>query len=224
MTATCTGTSCGETSERFSLRLVNGDATVTRPGFHCHRHRSSSDVYTRIPIRMINPRANSRRPPWGNLNEDLRSKFTHDHGLLSGSAGWLTWRNVLVKDPGTLVILVYIKLTHGRHSPRCSFFRLVGTRVAPKCLKLPFIKFRRYDKARACIDWLAARTKYPSRCQVGADTLSRGQMADTFIRETMSRRDRRVLWALLCPFVGFLRHRSLTARAFIGEIPEPMTG
>lgn len=125
------------------------------------------------------------------------------------------------KDPETLCILVYIKLTHGRHSPRCSFFRL-GARVAPKCLKLPFIiKFHRYDKARACIDWLAARTKYPSRCQVGADTLSRGRMADTFIKETMSRR---VLWALICPSVGFLRHRSLTPRAFIGEIPEPMTG
>ena len=160
------------------------------------------------------------------MNEDPRSKFTHDHRSLSGSAGWLTWRNVLVKDPETLLQYsrtVYIKLTHGRHSPRCSFFRL-GARVAPKCLKLPFIKFHRYDKARACIDWLAARTKYPPRCQVGADILSQGQMADTFIKETMSRRDRRVLWALLCPFVGFLRHRSLTPRAFIGEIPEPMTG
>lgn len=62
----------------------------------------------------------------GELERRPQIKFTHDHGLLSGSAGWLTWRNVLVKDPETLVILVYIKLTHGRHSPRCSFFRLVG--------------------------------------------------------------------------------------------------
>ena len=32
----------------------------------------------------------------------------------------------------------------------------------------------------------------------------------------------RVLWALLCPFAGLLRHRWPTVRVFIGEIPVPM--
>ncbi len=32
----------------------------------------------------------------------------------------------------------------------------------------------------------------------------------------------KVLWALVCPFAGLLRHRSLTVRAFIGEIPVPV--
>jgi hypothetical protein len=53
----------------------------------------------------------------------------------------------------------------------------------------------------------------------GVNTLSRGRMTDTFMNETMPRR---VLWALLCPFVGRLRHRSLTVRVIIGKIPAPM--
>jgi hypothetical protein len=44
-------------------------------------------------------------------------------------------------------------------------------------------------------------------------------MADTFMNEIIPHG---VLWALLCPFAGLPRHRWLTVRVFIGEIPVPV--
>jgi len=53
----------------------------------------------------------------------------------------------------------------------------------------------------------------------GVDSLVTRTMADTFMKGTIPHG---VLWALLCPFAGLLRHRWLTVRVFIGEIPVPM--
>jgi hypothetical protein len=53
----------------------------------------------------------------------------------------------------------------------------------------------------------------------GVDRLVTRTMADTFMKETIPHG---VLWALLCPFAGLLRHIWLTVRVFIGEIPVPM--
>jgi hypothetical protein len=53
----------------------------------------------------------------------------------------------------------------------------------------------------------------------GVDRLVTRTMADTFMKETIPHG---VLWALLCSFAGLLRHRWLTVRVFIGEIPVPM--
>lgn len=53
----------------------------------------------------------------------------------------------------------------------------------------------------------------------GVERLVTRALTDTFMNEIIPHR---VRWALLCPFAGLLRHRWLTVRVFIGEIPVPM--
>jgi hypothetical protein len=54
----------------------------------------------------------------------------------------------------------------------------------------------------------------------GVGRLVTRMVADTLMKETIPHG---VLWALLRPFAGRLRHRWLTVRVYIGEIPVPMT-